>query len=893
MANNQEITYAGYTAQPSDYECQDGDLAVSLNMLNENGALVPLSPPVSDPDVSLLDEDRILLLHKTATGNYYIIANRQSDGRDSVASLPVESGKGSRTPIDIISAVRSAVTIGNTVILATDSGLHYLLYKDFKYETLGSRPPFVTIDFGLEWGVVSSAGSIEYPHGDNAPIQSEINRLCTNHVYGLISELGASVSKNGKFWQPFFVRYALRLFDGSYIMHSPPVLMLPTTLPPLVHRCWGTDGDWSIYSRAFLASCGLKYRIVPSALAGMDQWRDIVAGIDVFVSAPIYTYNQAEDIDPGGIDKYAYINMQRFTLGPIVVCHAESALDPNIYRDYHDTDLNDLYVGWNEEGLNECWAIFKPLTFNEDIKNPKIFYKLAELDIKDVLDDTSKGLQRFKPLPIRTSEKDLRNLLTRQTLSDDFQAHCAFRPSVLHVYNSRLNIANISLSPPQPYPLRASYAFANEKSESVRTASAEITVYSRLNGVKVMSVQSQSTEANTPYNFPGNLPRYLFYPDPSAYKMKIKVGTDIYILELTPSDFLYGAYWFGGLGIVSMSEQNAQEETETALTEVLLANKLYTSEVNNPFLFTPQNVTTISNGSVKALSSAAKALSQGQFGQFPLYAFTDEGIWALEISPTGTISARQPITRDVCDNVKGITQIDSSVIFPTDRGIMMISGSQTQCLSDTINSSCPFDCISRLPQMEALHEMLGHDTDKCLSVAPLPDFLEDCGIIYDYPHQRIIVYSPAYRYAYIYSLKSHLWGMMHLSVAYTINAYPEAIAITTDNKLIRISHSVDQMIKSIIVTRPLKLGAPHILKTVNSVIQRGNFRKGHVQAVLYGSRDLMNWHLVWSSKDHFLRGFRGTPYKYFRIALLCNLASDESIYGASVQFTPRLTNQPR
>ena len=100
-------------------------------------------------------------------------------------------------------------------------------------------------------------------------------------------------------------------------------------------------------------------------------------------------------------------------------------------------------------------------------------------------------------------------------------------------------------------------------------------------------------------------------------------------------------------------------------------------------------------------------------------------------------------------------------------------------------------------------------------------------------------------------------------------------------------------VQSLIITRPLKLDMPDVLKTIDSVIQRGNFRKGHIQSVLYGSRDLQNWFLVKSSVDHYLRGFRGTPYKYFRIALICNLDKDESIFGCSVSVMPRYQNRLR
>ena len=66
-----------------------------------------------------------------------------------------------------------------------------------------------------------------------------------------------------------------------------------------------------------------------------------------------------------------------------------------------------------------------------------------------------------------------------------------------------------------------------------------------------------------------------------------------------------------------------------------------------------------------------------------------------------------------------------------------------------------------------------------------------------------------------------------------------------------------------------------------------------MKVVLYGSRDLRTWFPVASSVDHYLRGFSGTPYKYFRIALVCTLTHKESIWGCTIQYTPRLVNQPR
>lgn len=132
---------------------------------------------------------------------------------------------------------------------------------------------------------------------------------------------------------------------------------------------------------------------------------------------------------------------------------------------------------------------------------------------------------------------------------------------------------------------------------------------------------------------------------------------------------------------------------------------------------------------------------------------------------------------------------------------------------------------------------------------------------------------------------------IYTSVTVTKGAYIEG------NQLVDYS-SIDPQsngnpTRGMFITRPLKLDMPDVLKTVDTIIQRGNFKYGHVKSAVYGSRDLVNWVLIFTSTDHFLRGFRGSPYKYFRIVSIFELDSTESIFGATVQFTPRFQNRLR
>ena len=488
---------------------------------------------------------------------------------------------------------------------------------------------------------------------------------------------------------------------------------------------------------------------------------------------------------------------------------------------------------------------------------------------------------------LEPDQKDLTTLVARQVLPDDWQSHFRLLPTFATVYNSRVHLCGMRLGLPDPLPIASSVAASGSPALQ---DDVTVRVWSMRNGVRCTVLSASHNDAD---KFPlhSELPRWLWYPDPSAYMMMLQSGSRTVIVNLTPHPSLNGAYWFAGLG-ASPSIENAEPDSSSLPDYAPVLSKVYVSEATNPFVFPAVGIVTVGSGVVMSLASAVKALSQGQFGQFPLYAFTSEGVWAMEVSASGSYSARQPISRDVCVNPAGITQIDSAVLFPTDRGIMLISGSQTQCISDILINDRTID-ISLLPGIDRLHAMLGHESDPCFPIAPFLTYLASCGMIYDYVHQRIIVYNQYYSYAYVFSLKSRQWGMMHSNIGSSVNSYPEALAVDKGGTLLNFSMEKDSCASGLLVSRPFKLGEPDIYKTVDTVLQRGFFRRGSVRSVLYGSRDLRNWHIVNSSVSHRLSGRIGSPYKYFAIALVCTLANDETISGCTLQYQRRLTGKPR
>jgi len=890
---NKEIKYNGYTASPSDYECPDGDLSVAINFVPEDGAVKPVFPPVVDKEATGFT-GTCVYIHKNSGYTHYIVREG-----DAFSWFDKETKK--TTSIGSVTNYIKVTSIGNTLIFITENGMVYYLWKGGStgYLYLGTHLPELPISFGLQGEVVrTDVFSISFNGIGEGSLWNEFSdenkSRITSQVLAKVNKFIADQSTNaGKFIFPFLVRYAYRLYDGSLTMHSAPILMVCSSdLAPQVF--WEHVTGHGEYTDAQLRVVGVRHTldyavVLASRIDMLRQWKDIVRSVDIFISKPIYTYDQN-----GQCTRFA----QSSEINSFCICkHINQAADTNTYPlRYQYNTFNKLYA-----------FTYNPTTFTypsgrlmipqrstdqvkADIRSCSQFYLLKNIKL-DELTTTRTA--------VSVEENYLQSLVNREVMTDDFDSHDVLIPQYSFAYNSRLNIANLKKKLYDTFNAGAMFCYTDGNVQNFSDASPTIIDRKASWGVyffikqdgRDIIVQGEAFAMSVQARL-----LFFYYPNVNAYKAvfyRYDYFYDAYEVPLEAHGFLNGAFYFGGWDNATKTTSLPSESSE-AIRTIDVPNKIYTSEVNNPFHFPVLGINTVGTGTILGISAAAKAMSQGQFGQFPLYAFTTEGVWALEVSSTGSYSARQPITRDVCINPDSITQLDSSVLFATDRGIMLISGSQTQCISDVISTEFPFNALD-LPKFDKLHDMLGHDpiTDKCLPTMPFTEFLTKCRMIYDYVHQRVIVYAPEITYAYVYSMKSKQWGMTFSNIASHLNSYPEALAIDNEKRIVNFSKTDASTVKGLLLSRPLKLDMPDIHKTIDTIIQRGHFHNGNVQSVLYGSRDLYNWHLVWSSQDHFLRGFRGTPYKYFRIACVTSLSEDENIFGASINFTERLANQLR
>lgn len=848
-----EVKYSGLSANPSDYDCLEGEMATMRNLIAEDNALKPIPAPIVEQSFSARRPSNVWVretssfrhyIYHFGDSLYYRVAGKEDDGDQVLCYLgDVE--------------VYNLEIIGNTLVAITSSGLHYILWKPETqvYEYLGNGLPECPISFGLQ-----NIDGIKHSEEFTAST-TDVSDATSTILARANKIIAEEIIAQGKFIFPFFVRYAYRLYDDTTLSHhSAPILMFPSTTEGIFAE-WGltNNGDNAVTLEYTPATLDYQALLSSGEYDNLKRWRDVIKSIDIFISAPIYTYDQNGTVEiltaTSGLPSYTTDS-----------CSVTKPKD----GDYYKVTALGTHPSYHRLPLRSYSDI------KDDIEGCSHFYLVRSIPIESLVCDERATLYL----------DDLSNLTTRELMTDDYQTHDALVAKFSQVYNGRLNIANIQRRLFGGYNLASMVCYRNEPD----TGTAEVsTLVLTANGGA--TVQGGSTDKLT---IDSHTFSYVFYPDMAAYGMGIKLydGGSIYLntYRLEPHPFLNGAVRFKGFPTANKDvlEQDFEWESSAAADPIIdMPNKIYTSEINNPYYFPLNGINSIGIGEIYGIRSAAKALSEGQFGTYPLYAFTSEGVWALEVTPTGGYNAIKPIIEDVCLSSKSIVQMDDSVAFASQRGIMLLSGSNAICISEALNNDYPFQ-FETLPYYNQI-------TTVYYELIPFSEFVKNCTMAWDYFHQRLIVFGGAL-YAYVFSLRSKRWGIIEGDGnTKVLRSYPEALALNNEGFLVNYSAPTTGTVTTSVlaVSRPIKLAETDALKQITSIIQRGVFRKGAISTVLYGSRDMFNWHLISSSKDHYLRGFRGTPYKYFRVVVNGTLQGDESISGCSIDFEYKQTNHTR
>lgn len=883
----QELIYNGYSSTPSGIQCPDGDLSVALNAIPENGGIKHIEKPRTI--FTLPNGQKVVYIHSVSVFENYIILDEASQ---KLLWIPSDSPQTPAKELFTLSGkeLYQVTAMGNVLVTLTSDGIIYSLYKSDSYQPMGNKPAFPSISFRLRVGEVNSeilTANFEKFSPTPSPdggisISNNAKEAVKNTVTGYFNPIAAQAKEDGLFLYPIMVRYAYRMYDNTLSYISQPIQLYPSDGVPLTIRYAGQHTDnlqvkaFNVQVRCFKSQLMYQINNLEEVKQSLAEWGELIKSIDIFVTQDMEIINDSS-IASGGMSGL---------MGNISHLHGQGSF----HGCYKGEKVNGKYVyrkhRLKEDGSDSQAYFYVGSTTIIKDDGPVRFYHISTISLSSLNADEQEVEIEQGVLPTDT-------LINREQLKGDSNIDEQIIAKYVYTYNARLNLTGVTVLP-RPYPLESCFAYGNAVYDPESKKTVEKT-YS-FKAYVLIEAEKRNVMVTCDSSIPMNIDDYnnfFFFSNVNAKELIVERTDTNGSKSYSKTKFKKHQGLDGCFTYINSSFDDVVDMSIVSHTDIGIPypNKIYTSEVNDPFTFPASLVSAVGSGAIVGISSAAKALSEGQFGQFPLYAFTDEGVWALEVSDTGAYYARQPITRDVCISPESITQIDNAVLFATHRGIMMLSGSQSICISETIDKNEPFSLLS-FPKGKELLQISALPVND-ISIGPFRNFLLSSRMLYDYAHQRIIVYNPEHSIAYVFSLSSKQWGMIESNIASSVNSYPEALAMSHKGELINFSEEGNQAVTSLLLTRPFKLGDPALFKTIDTVIQRGYFTEGSIKQVLYGSNDYRHWFPVKSSSSSYMRGFSGTPFKAFRLAVIASLDTFDSLIGCSISFTPRLTSRLR
>lgn len=908
----QQLTFdKGITNVPSDATCHDGTLQRAEGMIAYDGEHRVIQKPSLFAD-GFPNGSRLLFVHKFSNVSRYIVIspNEQSTTGYKLEFGFVDNGHYTTTATLMDVQEGTEVTAIGKTLVVNSGKLHYYLWKTTggaSYYYLGSDMPEPWIFFNLRdfrffesEGTSSSSDHWVEADGDYFVVQAGHETDWDNLIIGLYSKNKKAINTDGCFCLPFFVRYAFRLYDGSYTRVSPPILLFPT----VTQNSYWTSPE-TFYHHYYTAGCELQV----DQDRDISEWSDIIKGITIFASRGI------EVCDTTKTKRRWYTRS----------AYNDRAADI-YFSDRHNSQFDPLRRA-NLFDTHDLSAI------DSELKNVSSFFKIFELGLTPVHDQLASKLMDAHILENLTSQTRLPE--------DDYFSRNSLTSNILFTYNSRLILSSVS----RGFALPLQYYTSLHTLDNIEGQAPCWTILVRI------KTDTGETWVRTTYRSYFSPAYWFYYPDPRADWVKIvrhyheddvdnfityyeeyletgtvpsaytgdKIVSIALDSNLNEHQGLHGAYVLVGVGSVMdmtlyrtptyinllmdkdivWNRDGTHEERVPNWSRVLyqtmklvdnnateyIPNTIITSSANDPFNFPAKGYFTVGVGEVRAISSNTQALSQGQFGQHPLVVFTDEGVWAASLNDEGWFTSVHPLSRDVILSGCKVLQTDNALFFPTAKGLMRVG------VIGNTSSETNVICVSQY--------INGPSSD------PFVTFLGNSVMAYDYRDSLVWIIRKTQQDAYVFSTKSGAFAKFQLGTEQpvadplrgVINNYPDNL-IQRGNNLYSLLYRPDanhdsNTYNTELYSRPMKLENSMALKTITQVehvtsfpLENGITHQQTLAFTIEASNNLQQWVTLTS--------LHGKPWKYYRFRYqFGNLKASDTFAGSIVVTQERRTNKLR
>lgn len=866
------IPISGISRNTDDAISTDGDCMELINARIKNGSVLPVGKQILLKSFGEIYR----------SGFYHPLAQRYIFIKENGSMVAYDDNFNNFQNLSGLTiAVQRVEFIGYTLCAITSVGIYYFIFKKGIYKYIGDKPQY-NINF---WANESRDIEVKYDfafqftEGTTPPLMDYRDVPAFLDTLNSYKNKALDPYKNeGRISDPVCIRAALRMYNGDYIAHSPIYLVFPPKKTSAAGYLENITKVYTVTGDPIEPAIGITqilntYRIKYSySISEIEAWSDIVTSLDIFISSSFNIIDR-ETLNSVGIDISGNI--------PLVNVYSRQKMGEKLMGASSLLYLSESRTGNGGSG----------------------YLKSSEVSSEKLTDDP----------------------FSRNSISGKSS----------YVYNGRLHLANIKniLFKGFGAELALSPDYISYNGYILSSSIMKAKIYTFINTESGEKVSLFDGNTINPLN-----PLFC-YPDYRASKAIIYAllgsgnGSIVYKrLEMTLSKgslnlayFLGWDYEYDRLAPIDLLKGSTITEAEFNNPNIAInniedsPNKLKVSELNNPFSFPAEQTYTVSNKEIVGMASATSALSSGQFGQFPLYVFSSDGVYALSLG-TGNItySGSHPVSRDVCVNMESIISTDNAVTFASDAGIMLLSGSEVRKISEKIEGYLP-SCINSSP-------VIG----KILNIPKLSpssiefrDYIKDCKTCYIYEEKEIVISNKNFSYSYAYNMQSHEWHKLSVQIEGYINAYPKSLAITTDGSgtaLYNLYNPHRAINEIAIITRPMKLGSLTYKRILQSALRgivkpslsdvyfRGEpvqFRNEDVeifsQAGFYilGSNDAEHFSLIAGTeklkdiRDLITKMNKTKAYKYFIFCLVGGVRTDVAINYIEVIADETYTNRLR
>lgn len=640
-----------------------------------------------------------VLLHKGASYSNTISIEGSSVKLvvDSVETL-IYSGSGT-----------VSVSFINNLLIINDTGAESLVVYQFvdgvyslffdKYPDLPAINIYKTYAAGT-----GSSSYLALPKTDMFNNSTKIEAKTT--LIGLYNEILRTNDYNSRGWMLVCLNFTL--FDGSETKMSHPVFvnLTESTISAI------SDADADIFSYANVSGYGTvahAFIQVYSVFYKMQDIPDYSSYKDLIRSVNVYATNPISDIDTSNIDNVKLA-----------------------YKDDRTDYKSPFYI--------------KKTKYDKRLFDNLLFYKQKSIDLAE-LNTTEEFQIRFGDY-----------LSTGKTMPVDSSGWIN-TTGVPFVYNNRLHLYDIKRT------ISKSQLIFDEmswKGENALTADAYVYIKTGEGDRVVKGVVGLRVAYNSGSNMFAILNDYIAYPDSRAYKIII-----IYTNEVLQQTFVgtlqliaSRTYNFAFTTRIPASEGNcALNEASINIEENLSYNEnnvIIASEQNNPAYYNVDNSYRVS-GNIQDLAVMAEQISETQTGQFPVFIFTDAGIYALEQGSGQVLYSNIiPINSDRCN--RGVKQTKSGIAYIANNKVYILSGRIATDISAVLEGNIDETIRSNESFDKAINNAQLCVSSAYLSAVNFQEYITGAIILYNAVENEIIVSNTLYSYSYVFSINTGSWS---------------------------------------------------------------------------------------------------------------------------------------